>query len=138
MSGGQASIGSRLRNVLCFVIPVTTAFRNRPTVLGRTYPEACEFKSRPTVLGRTYPEAHECSGSSGMTVCLRDGNQWSYQYCRRQWSLADTEHLRYKYLQAWDTALQHLDQDFGFLSSSHQNVSFQGKEEEQVGRRSGL
>lgn len=29
----------------------------------------------------------------------RDGNQWSHHYCRRQWSLADTEHLRYKCLQ---------------------------------------
>ncbi|KAK9842677.1 hypothetical protein WJX74_000550 [Apatococcus lobatus] len=62
----------------------------------------------------------------------RDGNQWSYQYCRRQWSLADTEHLRYQYLQAWDTALQHLDADYSFLASSHQNVLFQGKDEEQV------
>lgn len=26
----------------------------------------------------------------------REGNEWSYQYCRRQWSLVDTDHLRYK------------------------------------------
>lgn len=26
----------------------------------------------------------------------REGNDWSYHYCRRQWSLVDTDHLRYK------------------------------------------
>ena len=26
----------------------------------------------------------------------REGNNWSYHYCRRQWSLADKDHLRYK------------------------------------------
>ena len=28
----------------------------------------------------------------------REGNNWSYQYARRQWSLADDENLKYKYL----------------------------------------
>ena len=28
----------------------------------------------------------------------REGNEWSYTYCRRQWKLADTDHLRYKFL----------------------------------------
>lgn len=32
----------------------------------------------------------------------REGNQWSYAYARRQWSLADTEHLKYKFLQKFD------------------------------------
>ncbi|MBQ7095136.1 MAG: alpha amylase C-terminal domain-containing protein [Clostridia bacterium] len=32
----------------------------------------------------------------------REGNGWSYHYCRRQWSLADNEDLRYQYLQAFD------------------------------------
>ena len=26
----------------------------------------------------------------------REGNDWSYHYCRRQWSLVDADHLRYK------------------------------------------
>ena len=31
------------------------------------------------------------------TTCFprSDGNNWSYQYCRRQWSLADAPDLRY-------------------------------------------
>ena len=32
----------------------------------------------------------------------REGNGWSYHYCRRQWSLADDPALRYEYLQSFD------------------------------------
>ena len=35
----------------------------------------------------------------------REGNGWSYHYCRRQWSLADNPDLRYGYLQAFDKAM---------------------------------
>ena len=35
----------------------------------------------------------------------REGNNWSYQYARRQWSLADREELKYKYLANWDKAM---------------------------------
>jgi 1,4-alpha-glucan branching enzyme len=38
----------------------------------------------------------------------RQGNNWSYQYARRQWSLADNPKLRYKQLQAFDTAMINL------------------------------
>jgi len=32
----------------------------------------------------------------------REGNGWSYHYCRRQWSLADDPELKYQYLSAFD------------------------------------
>lgn len=32
----------------------------------------------------------------------REGNNWSYKYCRRQWSLVDNPELKYKYLAAFD------------------------------------
>lgn len=32
----------------------------------------------------------------------REGNGWSYFYCRRQWHLADDNNLKYGYLQAFD------------------------------------
>ena len=32
----------------------------------------------------------------------REGNGWSYHYCRRQWSLADNPNLKYQYLRAFD------------------------------------
>ena len=35
----------------------------------------------------------------------REGNNWSYFYCRRQWHLADDENLKYKYLLAFDGAM---------------------------------
>jgi len=35
----------------------------------------------------------------------REGNGWSYHYCRRQWHLADDPDLKYKFLQAFDRAL---------------------------------
>ena len=31
---------------------------------------------------------------------LSEGNNWSYQYCRRQWSLVDSDHLRYRHARA--------------------------------------
>ena len=35
----------------------------------------------------------------------REGNGWSYQYCRRQWSLADSPFLKYEYLNDFDKAM---------------------------------
>lgn len=35
----------------------------------------------------------------------REGNGWSYFYCRRQWHLADDENLKYGYLQAFDKGM---------------------------------
>jgi len=32
----------------------------------------------------------------------REGNGWSYHYCRRQWSLAEDPHLKYQYLLAFE------------------------------------
>ena len=38
----------------------------------------------------------------------REGNGWSYHYCRRQWSLADNPFLRYGQLAAFDKAMLQL------------------------------
>ncbi len=35
----------------------------------------------------------------------REGNGWSYHYCRRQWSLADSDLLKYEYLNGFDKAM---------------------------------
>jgi 1,4-alpha-glucan branching enzyme len=35
----------------------------------------------------------------------REGNNWSYHYARRQWSLADRDDLKYKCLGNWDKAM---------------------------------
>ena len=35
----------------------------------------------------------------------REGNGWSYHYCRRQWSLADSPDLKYQYLNEFEKAM---------------------------------
>jgi 1,4-alpha-glucan branching enzyme len=46
----------------------------------------------------------------------REGNNYSYHYARRQWSLADNEQLLYRGLREFDKAMMHLDIDHHVLS----------------------
>lgn len=46
----------------------------------------------------------------------REGNDFSFHYCRRQWSLADDTNLRYRYLYAFDQAMHTLESTFHWLS----------------------
>lgn len=48
----------------------------------------------------------------------REGNDWSYRYARRQWSLVDTEHLRYHDLFAWDKAMIQLIKSHEVLAAA--------------------
>ena len=41
----------------------------------------------------------------------REGNNWSYYYCRRQWHLADDKNLKYEWLLEFDKAIVSLAQD---------------------------
>jgi 1,4-alpha-glucan branching enzyme len=45
----------------------------------------------------------------------REGNQWSYHHARRQWSLADSDILRYKGLNNFDREMMKLDDRYGVL-----------------------
>lgn len=45
----------------------------------------------------------------------REGNGYSHHYARRQWSLADQDHLYYGSLAAFDRAMLGLDERFGLL-----------------------
>jgi len=47
----------------------------------------------------------------------REGNDWSYQHARRQWSLVDDPLLRYQQLAAWDKAMIQLVTQHQLLSS---------------------
>lgn len=42
---------------------------------------------------------------------------------RRQWSLVDTDHMRYCQLNAWDKAMMELDNKYSFMSSPTQWVT---------------
>ena len=47
----------------------------------------------------------------------REGNGWSYHYCRRQWHLADDPDLRYEYLGAFEKAMVSMAKTCRLLSS---------------------
>ncbi|OON20280.1 1,4-alpha-glucan-branching enzyme, partial [Opisthorchis viverrini] len=53
----------------------------------------------------------------------RAGNNSSYHYARRQWNLVDDPLLKYKFLNNWDRAIQHLEERYGWLSSPQAYVS---------------
>jgi 1,4-alpha-glucan branching enzyme len=48
----------------------------------------------------------------------REGNNWSYHYARRQWSLVDREDLRYKFLSNWDKAMIQTIRENKIMSAS--------------------
>ena len=46
----------------------------------------------------------------------REGNGWSYKYCRRQWSLVDNHDLKFEYLREFDRAMVAMAQQFRILA----------------------
>ncbi|MBQ7860358.1 MAG: alpha amylase C-terminal domain-containing protein, partial [Faecalibacterium sp.] len=64
----------------------------------------------------------------------REGNNWSFHYCRRQWSLTDNEQLKYKGLGEFDSDMIHLTKEYGmfeqrmaeqlFYSESQKMIAF--------------
>ena len=51
----------------------------------------------------------------------REGNGWSYHYCRRQWSLVDNKNLRYSELNDFDKAMIELLKEHNLLTVPHVN-----------------
>ncbi len=47
----------------------------------------------------------------------REGNGWSYHYCRRQWSLVDNPELKYGWLAEFDRDLMHFATRFSLLTT---------------------
>ena len=52
----------------------------------------------------------------------REGNNWSYHYARRQWSLADNPKLKYQFLQNFDVALVKLLREEGHEEADYITV----------------
>lgn len=48
----------------------------------------------------------------------REGNNWSYQYARRQWSLSENKDLAYYYLNIFDKEMIHFVEEFKVLENS--------------------
>lgn len=53
----------------------------------------------------------------------REGNGWSYHYCRRQWSLADAPNLKYSYLNDFEKAMISLARKQRLLSGEPHYLS---------------
>ena len=52
----------------------------------------------------------------------REGNGWSYHYCRRQWSLADDPDLRYRYLRAFEKDMVANAKEFGVIGGNDRQL----------------
>jgi 1,4-alpha-glucan branching enzyme len=52
----------------------------------------------------------------------REGNGWSYHYCRRQWSLADNPDLKYQYLNNFEVAMVELARKNRVLSGKDRQL----------------
>ncbi|XP_054801932.1 1,4-alpha-glucan-branching enzyme 1, chloroplastic/amyloplastic-like isoform X1 [Prosopis cineraria] len=57
----------------------------------------------------------------------RDGNNYSYDKCRRLFNLGDADYLRYRGMQEFDQAMQHLEERYNFMVSEHQYISRQNE-----------
>ncbi|KAI0796919.1 glycoside hydrolase superfamily [Abortiporus biennis] len=53
----------------------------------------------------------------------REGNNDSFHYARRQWNVVDDPLLRYKYLNEFDKAMNHLEEKYGWLAAPQAYVS---------------
>ncbi|KAF8272144.1 glycoside hydrolase family 13 protein [Lactarius quietus] len=57
----------------------------------------------------------------------REGNGNSFQYARRQWNVVDDPLLRYKFLNNFDAAMNHLDMQYNWLDSPQAWVSLKNE-----------
>ncbi|KAF6157791.1 hypothetical protein GIB67_038259 [Kingdonia uniflora] len=62
----------------------------------------------------------------------REGNGWSCEKCRREWNLVDADHLRYKFMNAFNRAMNLLEEKFSFLTSTKQIVSSTNEEDKVI------
>lgn len=68
----------------------------------------------------------------------REGNGWSFQHARRQWSIADDPDLRFGGLQAFDEAMVHLAADCGLFGGRPECLRCDEEKKVLLIRRAGL
>ena len=49
----------------------------------------------------------------------REGNKYSYQYCRRQWSLVDNKNLRFSQLNNFDKNMNFFEEKYQIMNAEH-------------------
>lgn len=59
----------------------------------------------------------------------RAGNNDSFQYARRQWNIVDDPTLRYRYLNNFDAAMNHLEEKHAWLDSAPAYVSLKNQKD---------
>jgi 1,4-alpha-glucan branching enzyme len=59
----------------------------------------------------------------------RQGNDWSYQYARRQWSLRDNLNLKYKFLSEFDRAMMFMCEKHHVLEQEWPNKTYEHVED---------
>lgn len=62
----------------------------------------------------------------------RAGNNDSYHYARRQWNLVDNDLLKYKFMNNWDRAVNHLEDKYGWLHANPGYVSWKHEDDKVV------
>uniref|UniRef100_A0A914Q1D1 1,4-alpha-glucan branching enzyme n=1 Tax=Panagrolaimus davidi TaxID=227884 RepID=A0A914Q1D1_9BILA len=62
----------------------------------------------------------------------RIGNNESFQYCRRQFNLADDKNLRYKFMNSFDQAMNNMEEKHQFLSRGPAIVTTKSDEDKVV------
>ncbi|MBQ7933738.1 MAG: alpha amylase C-terminal domain-containing protein [Lachnospiraceae bacterium] len=68
----------------------------------------------------------------------REGNGWSYHYCRRQWHLADDKLLKYEWLQQFDKAMVELAKEYKIHSKAPVSLYIDEQAQVLVYERGGL
>jgi len=69
----------------------------------------------------------------------REGNNWSFKYARRQWSLASDPALKYHYLQDFDVAMIEMVKHFKLLSMDYpEQLNLDEENKTLIFRKSGL
>ena len=59
----------------------------------------------------------------------REGNGWSFHYCRRQWSLLDNQELKYQYLGEFDRDMVNLTKSVNLFSQRYGNQHMMNDEQ---------
>lgn len=60
----------------------------------------------------------------------REGNNWSYKYARRQWSLMDNDHLKFSWLAQFDKNMIELARKFELLRNEYIHVNLINNEDQ--------
>ena len=67
----------------------------------------------------------------------REGNGWSYHYCRRQWSLADNGDLKYQYLLAFEKSMVELAKKHRVIGARDKQLQLNNQDKTMVYKKGG-